>query len=158
MSHLMVLFGPDERRVAELNLSRATLDALTALGLDLYALYEASEHDAGVSGDGEDAPISPDVARRAYVAVRGWTAAMSAAFTLPNAPKSAAPAPHVHDASLEAESRAHMAQYLQRFSAMALTANDPTIVAAADRLEDLQQFAHATYESARNGCATVLFG
>lgn len=158
MSHLMVLFGTDDCRVAELNLSRAALDALTALGLDLYALYDASEHDAGVSGDGEDVQISAEIARQAYIAVRGWTVALNEVLAVSTNRETAPHAANAQDASLQAESRARKGEYLQRFSEMALHARDPRVVAVADRCEDLQQFARDVYESARQGCATILFG
>jgi hypothetical protein len=79
MSHyISASFGKERKEGTDLSggVSWRTLSALEESGIDIYFLYDGSEHHAGMSGDGSEVEVSAEKCLKAYQTVIAWVMAM----------------------------------------------------------------------------------
>lgn len=70
----------DEGTELSYGVSWRTLSALESSGISIYGLYDATEHDAGMSGDGESVTVSSEQCENAYEEVIAWVTAMKSCY------------------------------------------------------------------------------
>lgn len=83
MSHYITAsFGKNGVEGTELSggVSWHTLSALEESGIDVYELYQGSEHHAGMSGGGSDVTVKPEHCEKAYQHTIAWVMAMKARY------------------------------------------------------------------------------
>lgn len=76
MSHFIVATGAEGMELATLDIGSRPMGVLASSHMDVYALYEAADCNAGVSGNGQERSVGLDTVRRAYLWCRAWYAAL----------------------------------------------------------------------------------